>query len=255
MATFTYENIGELVELARLSEETASPKEFGTLMGHLCRLTSNHERVFQGQPLEEHEKLWDAIYMAGNTSWDSGEPSPALQEALESYPELFNGVYPDIRMLRGWVGHGFGYNATLQDPMKSGHSGDEKRKRALVPGYGMGYDAILLAMFFGYDVVGLDISENGLSIAEFLELDIKKSLQNTKFDTDDNDDDNNDEMYWLRKLARNSRGVTSQSGSIQWVQGDFFSDDWSEEGEKYDLIFDHQVSTDLTYFNFYLNYS
>lgn len=109
-----------------------------------------------------------------------------------------------------------GYKLTLPD-------GSLRRKRALVPGCGRGVDVMLLQSF-GYDVVGLEYSATAKAEAE-------RYAEETE----------NEQIYALKK------GVESK-GTRQFVQGDFFKDDWlakvgfSETEGVFDLIYDYTVS-------------
>ncbi|KAK1750587.1 S-adenosyl-L-methionine-dependent methyltransferase [Echria macrotheca] len=89
------------------------------------------------------------------------------------------------------------------------------RKKALVPGCGRGHDVLLLSSF-GYDVTGLDVSPASIESAK----------ENEKLHA-------NDDVYALRE-------GTPFRGSIDWVVGDFFSDETLDSSlEKFDLIFDY----------------
>ena len=148
---------------------------------------------------------WNALWEAGCTPWDRGGPSLALRDALLEEPHLF----PDHR--------------------PSGE-GTRRKKRALVPGCGRGYDVLLLADL-GYDVVGLEVSPTALDEAR---------------------------AYAAAVAGREptvQQGKPVVPGSVTWVLGDFFGDAWlsevpgviggggdGEEGSgKFDLIFDYTV--------------
>lgn len=97
---------------------------------------------------------------------------------------------------------------------------DGRRKKALVPGCGRGVDVLLLASF-GYDAVGLEISPGAVKAChEFAEA--------------------NESAYPPRD------GKTGK-GSVQFVLGDFYKNDWKTEvgmgeDEQFDLIYDYTVS-------------
>lgn len=100
---------------------------------------------------------------------------------------------------------------------------DGKRKKALVPGCGRGVDVIFLQSF-GYDVVGLEISPGA----------VKACLEYAKEHED--------------KTPAADEKVGK--GSIQFVHGDFYADDWLKEagmtaGEGFDLIYDYTVSQEF----------
>ncbi|KAF2093759.1 S-adenosyl-L-methionine-dependent methyltransferase [Rhizodiscina lignyota] len=94
-----------------------------------------------------------------------------------------------------------------------------RRKRAFVPGCGKGYDALLLASF-GYDVCGLDASETV----------IRKCKENAEQSAD--------------KPEYAVRDAQTGKGSVTFIYGDFFSNDWFGNitggiGHGFDLIFDY----------------
>jgi hypothetical protein len=98
--------------------------------------------------------------------------------------------------------------------------GEKRRKRAFVPGCGRGYDVMLLASF-GYDAVGLDGSE--AAIAECKKLAASKAEEYPE------------------------QPDTDGKGSVEFVLGDFFADDWAvgydvlTEKSGFDLIYDYTV--------------
>lgn len=104
-------------------------------------------------------------------------------------------------------------------------------KTALVPGCGRGHDVLLLRSF-GYDVYGLDYSPKAIEEA--------RKNAGKKPVAEGLDDDDDDE----------SRGG-DERGSITWLSGDFFEDDWLREADisrrKFDLIFDYTVCSSRTY--------
>ncbi len=98
--------------------------------------------------------------------------------------------------------------------------GQPRRKRALVPGCGRGVDALLLASF-GYDTVGLEYSQKAYEACEAYAKE-------------------NGDKYPVRdeKVGK---------GSITFVQGDFYANEWVEKlglgrDLKFDLIYDYTVS-------------
>ena len=183
------------------------------------------KELFEGKDIEEHGRIWDHAWKAKSTNWDRGGPSMALYETLTEYPELFNGGHPDLKQLRGFVGHGFGHDAVsgadTQPPMA--------RKRALVPACGRGYDAVLLALVFGYDVLALDISQQAVTEATAYSVDLQNAIEGRSQGP-------HDFPFWISNLI-------SDHGRIKHVLGDFFSDQWMKgEDLKFDLIFDYTVS-------------
>lgn len=90
------------------------------------------------------------------------------------------------------------------------------RKKALVPGCGKGYDVLLLSSW-GYDAYGLDASEKALDAAK-----------QTQKESEGQD------------IYKTKEGV--QKGSVNWLSGDFFANDFLKgvEGEPtFDLIYDY----------------
>lgn len=99
--------------------------------------------------------------------------------------------------------------------------GQTRRKRALVPGCGRGVDVLLLQSF-GYDAVGVEYAQDAVKACE-------EYAKEHAGDYPVHDE----------KIGR---------GSIQFVQGDFYADDWPEKtgfgkDAKFDLIYDYTVST------------
>ncbi|KAL1849438.1 hypothetical protein Daus18300_013262 [Diaporthe australafricana] len=183
---------------------------------------------FKGKALQEHGQLWDQLWERQNTSWDRGGPSHALHEALNIYPELFNGTYPDLGLLSDFAGHGLSQSATSE----SAPATPPKKMRALVPACGRGYDAVLLAKVFGYDVVGLEIAPSALGAA-------KKYLNSVQEVLDLPDEQQRSHpdkamRFWIENQS-------ASPGRVDWLSGDFFSDEWLADAgvEQFDLIFDY----------------
>jgi methyl halide transferase len=96
------------------------------------------------------------------------------------------------------------------------------RKKALVPGCGRGVDVLLLAAY-GYDVVGLEISPEAVRACEEF-----RRVEGDK------------EVYGVRDESVGK-------GSVKFVLGDFYADEWKEvvgmrSDERFDLIYDYTVS-------------
>ena len=95
------------------------------------------------------------------------------------------------------------------------HLGNKRRKAALVPGCGKGYDVLLLASF-GYHAFGLEVSETA----------VKRCYEEQKI---------NGHKY-------PARYDYAGSGSVTFIVGDFFSLDWLEKlNRAADLIYDYTV--------------
>lgn len=107
-----------------------------------------------------------------------------------------------------------------------------------MPACGTGYDAVLLAKVFGYDVVGLEISPTALDAARKYLDGVDRVLDAHRTKQQDLPDDDDPSMrFWVENQS-------PSPGRVRWVSGDFFSDDWLVDAgaEKFDLIFDYTVS-------------
>ena len=137
----------------------------------------------------EHGQKWDDLWKEGFLPWDKGFPNPALVDLLTERQDLF------------------------PSPPNS------RRRKALVPGCGKGYDVLLLSAF-GYDAYGLEISSSALEAAR-----------------------ENQKKMDGKGAYETRRGM--QKGTITWLSGDFFADGFLQgvEGEQnFDLIYDYTVS-------------
>jgi len=148
---------------------------------------------FQDVVVDSHPKRWDDCYVQDFTPWDKGLPNPALVDLLtERGQELFGPSF-------------------VVDPAKG-----QRRKKALVPGCGKGYDVLLLAAF-GYDAYGLDTSQRALDLAREQEK-----------------VHGGDEVYAVRDKEIGK-------GSVNWISGDFFKDGFLKDvgGDgTFDLLYD-----------------
>ncbi|RMZ87846.1 hypothetical protein DV736_g4924, partial [Chaetothyriales sp. CBS 134916] len=119
--------------------------------------------------------------------WDRGRPSPALEDALVNHREIIGDAIVD-----------------------------ERRKRALVPGCGRGYDVLLLESF-GYDAVGVEVSEGAY----------KAALSYA-------------EQYGSTYPVRDEK---AGKGTRTFVLGDFYKNDFLSAiglaNERFDLIYDY----------------
>lgn len=98
-------------------------------------------------------------------------------------------------------------------------AGNPRRKRALVPGCGKGYDVLLLASF-GYDAFGLEVSET--AVKRCYE---EQGLHGSKYPV---------------------RNADAGAGTVMFLLGDFFATDWMRniDGDgKVDMIYDYTVRT------------
>ena len=137
-------------------------------------------------------KLWDA---GDFLPWDRGTPNPALEDLLKDRGDLLGTPWTD-----------------------GDHAGKTpRRKRALVPGCGRGYDVLLLASF-GYDAYGLDISSSAVEKCKEFARDHEKDYP--------------------------PRDPKHGAGRAAFLTGDFFKDDWLEEvdgGRTFEILYDYTV--------------
>ncbi|KAA8644907.1 hypothetical protein EYZ11_010999 [Aspergillus tanneri] len=145
---------------------------------------------FQARAGDNYTDGWSKLWDSDNSDlWDRAKPSPALIDILEERQDLLNPF-----------------------------TADGKRKKALVPGCGKGYDVVMLALH-GFDVYGLDVSETGVSTArEYARFELA-SPQAYNFGT----------SFAQKELT---------PGDVTILQGDFFKSDW-ENGIEFDLIYDY----------------
>ena len=138
---------------------------------------------------------WADLWDKGDfLPWDRNMPSPALPDTLLNHSKLIGNA-----------------NYTINDELR--------RKRALVPACGRGYDVLLLESF-GYDVIGLECSAT--------------AVREAKAWAESHADDYNVKDEALGK------------GTRRYICGDFFKDDWLEEAGlgksgKFELIYDYTV--------------
>lgn len=158
---------------------------------------SDRDRLRDHFSTENTPSRWDDLWSTGTwLPWDRGTPNPALIDVLTTK------------------------QAYLGPPVIE-EDGKQRRKKALVPGCGKGYDVFLFAAF-GYDAYGLEGSSNAIKACETFRGDAEGK-----------------EEYAIRdeKAGR---------GSVKFVLGDFFSKEWEKEvGEeevKFDVIYDYTVS-------------
>lgn len=234
------EEIPELLEHYREAERTDKEEDAAFYFDGLSKGTSDFKELFRAHPPENHPALWEAIYTADNDEWCYNLPSGALLSLFCDYAELFRGACPAFRLLRNWIGHGFGYQGVRQDPRLS-VAGRGQKKRALVPGYGRGLDALALAKVFGYEVVGVDVSESALESARVLEEEVTKIELLHRNPTQVK---NSRMRFWMR-MIQSSDWVKRRelSKPILWREADFLSENCFKDGEKFDLIVDNYVST------------
>ncbi|TVY49583.1 putative thiol methyltransferase [Lachnellula occidentalis] len=140
---------------------------------------------FDNTDPSQHGPKWDELWREDFHPWDNGTPNPAFIEVLTEHRNLF------------------------EDPPEG------RKRKALVPGCGRGYDVLLLAAH-GYDAYGLEISAKALENA--------KRVEGEKSGED---------------IYKTKEGV--ERGKVTWLAGDFFKGDFQKdvEGETFDLIYDY----------------
>ncbi|KAI4203032.1 MAG: hypothetical protein LQ346_001879 [Caloplaca aetnensis] len=138
-----------------------------------------------------HPDRWIKLWDAGDfLPWDRGTSNPALVDLLDQRRDLIGDCF-------------------VED------AGKRRRKRALVPGCGKGYDVLLLASY-GYDAYGLEVSEKA----------VERCIEER---------DVNGDKYPVKYVA-------AGAGKSTFVQGDFFADAWSAEvvgGGTFEMIYDY----------------
>lgn len=141
-----------------------------------------------------HSDRWSELWDKGDfLPWDRGTPNPAVEDVLAHRQDLIGDCF-----------------------VRDGQGG-QRRKKALVPGCGRGYDVMLLASF-GYDVYGLEVSESAMRMCM-------------------REQDTNGHKYPVRD-------VTVGAGKVTFLAGDFFGDAWLSDvdgGPVFDFIYDYTV--------------
>lgn len=145
---------------------------------------------FLNQPADSHPGHWDDLWKQNVTPWDRKGPSLALKDAITVHPDIFG------------------------PPVDSRSS---KRKRALVPGCGRGYDVLSLGYSLGYEAYGLDSSETAIEAAKKQQEEAQGSETYSPHDSQ------------------------IGAGTVKFLTSDFFKDDFFSEtgGADFDLIFDY----------------
>ncbi|KAK4862753.1 hypothetical protein LT330_002886 [Penicillium expansum] len=157
-------------------------------------------RHFSGKGPPANDR-WANLWDAGDfLPWDQGVPNPALVYVMQDHQDLI------------------GASVFIQDNEKQ----ERRRKRALVPGCGRGYDVLLLSSL-GYDAYGLEVSAKAVEEA------------NT----------------WAEEHL-SDYPVQDQAigpGKAQFIVGDFFSDEWTAcmgPLVKFEFIYDYTFFCALT---------
>ncbi|KAF2139258.1 uncharacterized protein K452DRAFT_232270, partial [Aplosporella prunicola CBS 121167] len=176
---------------------------------------------------KDHPARWNDLWKEGNfLPWDRGFPNPAFRDIL--YTKVFPNHNPA----------GVDREHPLVPPPVDPKTG--RRRRALVPGCGKGYDVLLLAAS-GYDAWGLESSEHAVRMAE----EYKKEGQSepTKQELEEGKRGHKEYAIHNKEIGL---------GHSRFVHGDFFKDDWFSRIEdsgiqgasfavapKFDIIYDY----------------
>lgn len=241
MASFSQpppEEVPGVLGLYKVAEASTDVDMAAFYFNGLVNATLKFPELFNAHPPEVHPALWEAIYVADNDDWSTEFPSVALKISLDRYKHLL--LYttePDPRIFENWVGHGFGHQGVRKHPIHP-VAGPGKKRRALVPGYGQGADAILLAKFYGFDVVALDVSETALGNA----CDLANSVDYAVAVRNNDDFDSRPSLkIWAAVASKMYGDCEMASGSLEWRHQDFFDKECFDEDEKFDLIYDNYV--------------
>lgn len=158
---------------------------------------------------------WDSLWETSTfLPWDRGLPNPALIDLLASpsAPPVSQTPNPTP------AAPAPGTTASVQLPKPFLEAG--KRRKALVPGCGKGYDVALFKAY-GFDAVGLEVSPHAAKAAEGF-------------------------LASAGGEAYTGKDGGVGEGSARCVVGDFFEDGWVREvgvevsrGEGFDVIYDN----------------
>ncbi|KAI9656552.1 MAG: hypothetical protein M1821_004759 [Bathelium mastoideum] len=175
--------------MAEANNQDSQPTDRDKLRELFQRFSDTDNAYLQG---------WDELWQTGFLPFDRDKPNPALVDTLKDRKELFG------------------------EPFVT-ENGLPRRKRALVPGCGRGYDVLLFSSF-GYDAYGLDASENAVKACkEFA------AQAGDQYPVSD------------KEIGQ---------GQVHWMHGDFFSDEWRKGAGgntlDFDLIYDYTFLSALT---------
>ncbi|PYI03171.1 S-adenosyl-L-methionine-dependent methyltransferase [Aspergillus sclerotiicarbonarius CBS 121057] len=150
---------------------------------------------FSGRAVEDQGSGWSALWDSNESDlWDRGSPSITLVDLVTQQQEIF-----------------------------SPYTADGRRKKALVPGCGKGYDPVMLALH-GFDVYGLDISATGVSEARGYAASELQRPQGYNFSSGNSE-------------------CPADVGSVNFIKGNVFGSEWERQAlngdEKFDLVYDY----------------
>lgn len=177
----------ELVQGVSVLEDICTILSLDLTMPSLQESRAKLASHFASDPAADGQK-WAQLWDQGDfLPWDRRGPNPAFEDFLAQSQDL--------------IGH-----SVIKDP-----NGNQRRKKALVPGCGRGYDVLLLASF-GYDAVGLEVSET--AVKRCWEEKEKNGGEYPVMDED------------------------AGAGDFSFVQGDFFKSEWLRPDVGKDGVFD-----------------
>ena len=177
----------------------------------LFRSREKLRQHFISRPTDSHPSAWNDLYAKSFTPWDKGFPNPALVETIER-KDLFGDGTKVLNAKNVYL----------------------RRKKALVPGCGRGYDVLLLAAF-GYDAYGLESSELALEDARKLEAKANDILDGRKPDDGSEISEGEKKKFEIYR----TRDPAVGRGTCHWVTGDFFKNDWVDKIKEDELgLFD-----------------
>jgi len=154
--------------------------------------------------------------------WDRGHANPALIDLLDQRSRPLSSPDPNPSLGAPPPNSESPGYASLPSAL----SPDGRRRRALIPGCGKGYDVALFAAH-GYDAYGLEVSSHAADAA-------RKYLENPGKGPVEGEYEVRDE-----KVGK---------GAMKVVSGDYFEDAWLkdvegwESDEGFDIIYDNTVS-------------
>lgn len=188
--------------------------------------TQNQDRLralFSSAPESDHGDRWDDLWREATfLPWDRGNANPALIDVLNERSRPLSSPDPNPSLGAPPPNSESAGYASLPGPLRD----DGKRRRALVPGCGKGYDVALFAAH-GYDAYGLEVSPHAAEVARKYLQDPGKGPLEGEYAVKD------------EKTGK---------GAIKIICADFFDDAWFkhvdgwEGDEGFDIIYDNTVS-------------
>lgn len=157
---------------------------------------------------EKQGEAWDELWKSNTTPWDRGSHNPALEDTLKQKRAFLGSPIQELH----------------SDNHVAENDATRRRKKALVPGCGRGFDVFLLAGF-GYDSYGLEYSATAVELC-------KKQAARIEEDIPIYDQD-------------------IGKGSVTFFEGDFFKHDWAQKAGvegSFDLIYDYTVMFCFSFF-------